>query len=116
MSTKSETEGSVQFWIGDWVNYGRKAYERGRYEEALEELDIEYQTLADLGWVVRQVEFSLRNENLTFNHHRVVVPLAEAEQGDWLDKAEKANWSVSTLGRAINESKVKMPSLKRLVW
>jgi len=36
---KCEMEGSIQFWIGDWLNYGHKTYERGKYEKALEELD-----------------------------------------------------------------------------
>jgi len=30
-----EAEKSIQFWIGDWLNFGEKAWDK-RYEEALE--------------------------------------------------------------------------------
>jgi hypothetical protein len=75
-------EGSVQFWIGDWLNYGRKAYERGKYEKALEKLEYEPRTLRVYAYVANQVNSLIRNNNLTFNHHRTVAPLPPREQKD----------------------------------
>lgn len=111
-------ESSVQFWIGDWLNYGHRAYERGKYEKALEKLDLEYGTLANLGYVAKQVESSRRREKLSFGHHQTVAPLDPPEQKDWLGKAEKGNWSIAILRKEekCSLSIEKYPSLKRLVW
>jgi hypothetical protein len=44
-----------------------------------------FSTLMTYGWVVRQVPTSLRNDILTFDHHRHVAALPPAEQRHWLD-------------------------------
>jgi hypothetical protein len=53
-----------------------------RAAAAREKLFGEYSfgTLQNYGWVARSVETSLRNEVLSFDHHRFVAPLPPAEQ------------------------------------
>ena len=102
-------QGAVQWWIGDWLNYGEKKY-REMYAQALKETEMKYGTLADLKYVASRIESSRRRENLTWAHHREVAPMESDEQDKWLDLAEKGNsdgkpWKVKDLRRAIKESK-----------
>jgi len=100
-----QVEGSVQFWVGDWLNFGKRKYEHGKYEQALIDLGYEYGTLADFSYVSNSVESSLRNENLGFRHHKEVAPLPPGEQEQWLEKAEEEHLSVRELRTQIKEAK-----------
>lgn len=103
--TLSEADGALQWWIGDWLLHGDGKPEWGdKYEAACEKFGREYQTLADYKSVAQQVKFSLRNENLSWMHHRCVAPLPPREQKKWLAKAEKEGWSAAQLRREIAEA------------
>jgi len=114
-----QAERSVQFWIGDWLNYGEKKYGE-TYSQALEITDYEEGTLRDAKWVSSKVPLSLRNDNLEFNHHRAVAPLKPEEQKFWLAKAEEEHLSVSDLRHEIKqerlEKQVSLPSDKYRVF
>ena len=93
-----QAEGAIQFWIGDWINFGEKKY--GKIKELSEEQsDYSYGTLRDFASVAGRL--SSRNDNLSFKHHKTVSPLEPPQQKEWLDKAEKNDWSVSELRKAI---------------
>ena len=100
-----QVEGSVQFWVGDWLNFGKKKYEHGKYELALQELGYEYHTLRKLSYVSDEVESDRRRSLLDFSHHAEVAPLPPEEQSQWLDKAEHEQLSVRELRTQIKESK-----------
>jgi DNA modification methylase len=78
---------SVHFWIGDWLNYGETRWGE-MYDKAIEVTHLDYQTLADDKYIASRIEFSLRNENLSFTHHRVVAPYSPPEQAILLKSAE----------------------------
>jgi DNA methylase len=94
-------EGAVQWWIGDWCNYGESEYGE-KYSQAIEETGYEYQTLANYGYAARQVEVSLRRENVPWSHHLLVAPLSPKEQKKWLDRAEKQKLTHKALRAAID--------------
>ena len=100
-----QVEGSVQFWIGDWLNFGKKKYEHGRYNEALKELGYELHSLHQMAWVSDSIECSLRREHLDFSHHKEIASLPSNEQEQWLEKAEEEQLSVRELRTQIKESK-----------
>ena len=50
------------------------------YSQALDSLDYEYQTLNDYKWVASKVEFSLRKESLSYNHHKEIASLKPEDQ------------------------------------
>lgn len=77
-----QAEGAIQFWIGDWLNYGEQKYGE-MYAQALDNTDCEYQTLRNYKYVADRVELSLRKDNLSFNHHATVAPLEPEEQVRW---------------------------------
>jgi len=91
-----EAEKSVQFWIGDWLNFGEKAWGK-KYEQAIRETGLEYQTLRDYKWVASSVPLSLRNDKLSFHHHREVASLAPEQQIQLLSKAVTEGWPLIKL-------------------
>lgn len=51
--------GSSSWWIGDWLVYGEREYGR-RYEKAVRDLSLDYQTLRNYTWVARKFPLSRR--------------------------------------------------------
>jgi len=91
-----EAEKSVQFWIGDWLNFGEKTWGK-RYEEAIQQTGLEYQTLRDYKWVASSMPLSLRNDKLSFYHHRELASLEPEQQTYLLNKAVAESWSLIKL-------------------
>lgn len=92
----------VQWWLGDWLNFGERKYGE-KYSQALN--DTEYQAFQDVAWVARQFEISRRRENLTWSHHREAAPLEIEEQNKVLDAASAGKLSTRELRRLIAEHK-----------
>jgi hypothetical protein len=93
-----------QWWVGDWLNFGESKYGE-KYSQAIETTGINPQSLMDCSYVSRNVEISLRNEIVSWSHHKAVAPLNKQEQSNWLKNAEKDALSVSELREAIRDSK-----------
>lgn len=79
---------SVQFWLGDWINYGENVFGE-KYSQALEETDYTLGTLQNTAWVSSKIDPSRRRDNLSFGHHQNVAHLGEGEQERWLTIAEE---------------------------
>lgn len=97
--------GAVHWWIGDWLNYGERAYGE-KYSEALDMTGFDYQTVANDKYVAGQVEFSRRRENLSFAHHAEVAALSPKQQDRLLDRAEKNGWTRAELRSATKEKAI----------
>jgi hypothetical protein len=91
---------SLAWWIGDWLNYGERTYGE-KYAQAVEETGIDKGRLANYVWVASRVETSLRNENLSWSHHRMVADLEPNEQREWLQRAQDEGLGASELRAAI---------------
>jgi hypothetical protein len=65
-------EGSIQWLIGDWLAYGEDV-KWGDIPELSLELGKADQTLHDYASVARRVQFSFRQENLSYTHHAVAA-------------------------------------------
>jgi len=114
-----QAEKSVQFWIGDWLNYGEKHYGE-TYTQALDETDYEEKTLRNAKYVSSKIDLSRRRDNLSFSHHAEVAALPPDEQEYWLEKAEAEGLSRTDLRQAIKHEKLiksanEMPDGKYLV-
>ncbi len=96
--------GAIQWWLGDWMTYGEKRYEPGMYSEALNAFDYDRHTLYDYASVARKVRSSLRNEDLSWNHHRAVTALDEDQQEAMLTKAETEELSVQGLREEVKRT------------
>jgi hypothetical protein len=100
LAALSEASG---WWLGDWIVYGEQRYP-DRYKEALEGTSLEYQTLRNYAWVARRFPPTRRREKLSLQHHAEVAALPEAEQDEWLDRAEKFRWSRNQLRAYLKAS------------
>jgi DNA modification methylase len=94
-------DGSVAWWIGDWMNYGEKTYGDEKYKQAMEMTGFEYQTINNYRWVASKVQFISRNINLSFAHHHAVAKYEPEQQSLLLGKAAELGLSVKEFRKQI---------------
>jgi N6-adenosine-specific RNA methylase IME4 len=111
--TLKRMEKSVQWWIGDWLRFGERRYGE-MYSQALEATDYSYQALNDMKWVANAVEPSLRQENLSWSHHKEIAALPTEQAQELLEKAETDRLSVRELRSEVREAKQAVNREKRL--
>lgn len=99
--TLRRLDGAIQWLLGDWLNYGERVWGK-TYEQVAEETGYAIQTLRDFASVAANVDLSLRDYRLTFNHHRVIVPLEPERQAHYLQLAASEGWSVRRLRDEID--------------
>jgi|HubBroStandDraft_6_1064221.scaffolds.fasta_scaffold128964_3 hypothetical protein len=91
---------SSAWWLGDWLVYGEIHF-ADRYQRAMTNSSLCYQTLRNYAWVARRFPMSRRRDSLSFQHHVEVARLPEKEQDEWLDRAQAGSWSRNRLRREI---------------
>jgi hypothetical protein len=95
----SVTRGCM-FIIGDAINFANGKYGE-KYDHWIAVTGLEYQTLMNAASVARKIEFYLRRENLTYDHHKMVSALHPDEQKRWLDLAEEKGMSSRRLRKSL---------------
>jgi hypothetical protein len=105
-----EIEDSVQFWIGDYLNSGERAYGE-KYSQAVDQKQAD--RWKNYAWVSRSVEKSLRKDILSYKHHEVVARLKPLQQAKWLNDAIENKWAVHTLREKIALSGEPEPVIER---
>lgn len=93
------------WWMGDWLLYGERTYP-DRYQHAITNTRLDYQTLRNYAWVCRRFPMSRRRDMLSFQHHAEVARLPDAEQDLWLDRAAHFGWSRNALRRALRQARL----------
>lgn len=91
---------ATRWLLGDWLNYGERRYGE-TYAQYMDATGHKYQYLADARWVAGAVEFSSREERLSWSHHRLVAKLSRDEQRYWLRLAVAEDWTYDQLREAI---------------
>jgi hypothetical protein len=92
------------WWLGDWLVYGQNRYPE-RYQKALDETGLNYQTLRNYAWVARKFEPQVRHEGLSIQHHAEVAALPREQRERWLDRAERFAWSRNKLRQHLRASR-----------
>jgi hypothetical protein len=95
---------SSAWWLGDWLIYGQSHYP-DRYKRAIEETNLDYQTLRNYAWVARRYPEPRRRAALSFQHHAELASLPAEQQDEWLDQAEQHSWSRNELRRRVKASR-----------
>lgn len=98
----AQMEGSIQWLIGDWMAAGERIWGR-TYKQAAELFGYEEQTLRMLVSVSQRVDLLIRINNLSFAHHRLVVPRPHDEQRALLEYAAEVGLSLAQLRTAIEQ-------------
>lgn len=111
-----------QWAIGDWLVDGKTHYGDGLYKRAEGILEYDRASLKNLKSIAVSFEMSLRNDKLSWNHHKEVSSIKKThrpEVGKWkvsdepdtekiqefLKKAETQGWSVRTLRTEVGAYK-----------
>ena len=97
-------EGAINWWLGDWGNYGDDAFGEAS-SHAVHELDLNYETFKDTLWVASKVPPARRRAGLTWSHHREIAALEPDQQDYWLGCAETEGMSRAELRREIQAAK-----------
>ena len=85
-------QGSIGFWIGDWLNFGEKHYGE-TYTQAVEATGLEVQTLMNYKSVTKALQNYRRRENLSFSAHAEIAYAPAEKREELLDQAEKEHLS-----------------------
>jgi hypothetical protein len=93
-------QSGIQWLIGDWAAHGENV-RYGETADFAQLLGLKRDTVHDYTYVARNVEFSIRIENLSFAHHQVVAGMEADQQRRWLELAAAEGLSVAKLRRAI---------------
>jgi hypothetical protein len=103
---------SLNFWIGDWLNYGNAAY-GAKYAIAIDIFKDEGSagyglsegTLRNFASVASRIQMSLRRDKLSWSHHVAVADhfKEDKDKDVWLAKAVMNKWSVAELTKEIRE-------------
>ena len=96
---------SIALMLGDWVNYGKKAYGH-KYKEAVRVTGLAEKTLRNYAYVARNVGHSLRDPSLGQEHHAAVAPLEPHLQKHWLGLAKEHNPSIPRLRKSIQAGRL----------
>lgn len=99
-----KAEGSVHFWIGDWLNYGEQKWGE-MYSQAMDATEYEYGTLRDDKWLSKSIQLSERSDNLGVGQARLIAPLPEEEKKYWSEEIKKEPIPVRELKKKIKERK-----------
>jgi N6-adenosine-specific RNA methylase IME4 len=94
-----QVERAIGWWIGDWWRAGQPYGER--VDQARESLHVKIDTVRDYAWVAQNVAILNRHIALSFAHHRLVASFKPAEQEEWLDRAEKEQWTLRDMRLAL---------------
>jgi hypothetical protein len=107
------------FLIGDWLVYGEtrwnggvrfeslKTEKRDRYVQAMQATGLELDTLQKAANVARSISHDQRRADLTFEHHKAVIQLKDAEaRTEWLATAAEHGLSTRRLRKSINLGRI----------
>lgn len=90
-----------QWWIGDWLNIGERQWGK-TYQDVAAQMGYKARTLKDWAYVARNVDSSIRIDELTFGHHQLIASMPQRDQVKWLRKAIENDWSISQMREFIN--------------
>ena len=89
---------SIAFIVGDWLVYGQnlfgkdgfpdKKVDHPSYQLALKATGLDLSTLQNYAYVSRSIPYSVRSEQLSWEHHRLLAKLPDADMQNWIRKCE----------------------------
>lgn len=107
-----QAHGALQWWRGDWSNYGEQTYGEA-YAQEIEKFGIDYSTVNNERWVAKRFEFTRRRVNLSWSHHREVASLDECAQDELLDRAVSEELTQKELRQLVRRIKAPTPEVPR---
>lgn len=97
-------ESGIQWWIGDWLNYGERNYGE-KYTQGLDATDYSLKGLQNIAYVAGRVETSRRRELVPFSTHSEIASLEPDEQMQALDEIEQNHLSKNDTRKLVKHIK-----------
>ena len=94
-------QGSVNWWLYDWLAFGDQHQWGETYQRVAADYQYEVETLWSYASVARSIQPLIRNQGLSFSHHRLIATYEPNEQKHWLDEAAKNRWKLWQLRAAL---------------
>lgn len=96
--TLQQMERSVQWWLGDWWNYGQPRYgelaSQATRDAIKDATGHTYRSIQNASYVAKEFQNARRRANLSWSHHEAVKGLSEEDADALLDAAESEGLSV----------------------
>jgi hypothetical protein len=103
--TLAHNDNLRQFEVGDWLIDGVEKWTQGVYEDALKIFTgYRQSTLRNLASVSRRVDLSLRNDKLSWAHHKAVARFGPDRQKELLTKAAEEDLTLLHFHEHIAEA------------
>jgi hypothetical protein len=100
-----------QWWVGDWINFGKKKYGE-TYKAAIEATGLSYGAVKQFALLCHEFELGRRRPNLSFKHHVEVWSLDSSQQDEALDRAESELLSCASLRGFVQKIKcIEQPAI-----
>ncbi|MEP7292289.1 MAG: hypothetical protein ABI835_10920 [Chloroflexota bacterium] len=93
-------ETSLSWVIGDWAYYANSIW-KFSYETIAEHYGYETSTLMTYASIARNIPTLIRNQGLSFSHHRLVTKLPPEQQKMWLNAAVENGWTLNQMYRVM---------------
>lgn len=106
----STMEQAINWWIGDWLNFGERRFGED-YAQAVQETGRDAESLSNIAAVARRIEPARRRENLSWSHHRAVAYLEVGDQERLLERADRERWSKRSMEEAVRSLKHEIRAL-----
>jgi hypothetical protein len=93
-----EVASAIAFVVGDWLVYGQNLFglegfpdnqvDEPSYQLAMAATGLDRSTLQNYAYVSRSIPYPLRSERLSWEHHRLLAKLPEADIAGWIARCE----------------------------
>jgi len=97
------TQDGFNWTLGDLAEGLPTIYGEETLKRYADDIEVEYNTLANLRTVSLAYEKSCRHDSLSYEHHRRLT--ANPDRLEWLAKAAENKWSVRAMTTAIDDAK-----------
>lgn len=109
-------EGACQWWLGDWLAFGDKKAWGEMYAEAMDVAERESQTLMDYKWVAKAIDFSSRNEKVSFGVHRQIAAMPKEARPAAIAQAAEGGWTVREARKRVRRAKAELIGRQEQAW
>lgn len=107
--TLQRMERSVQWWLGDWWNYGERRYgemaSQASKDAVQDATGHTYQTVRNAGIVAEKFESARRRADVPFSYHEAVSALPPDEADGLLDEAVVEGWKRAEIREQAKDRK-----------
>lgn len=93
-------ESSVSWLVADWAGFANLVWGYS-YEDIGAHFGYEPETLMSYVSIARAIPTLIRNQGLSFSHHRLVANLDEDNQRFWLSQALANGWTIKQMKQAM---------------